>query len=245
MTSPEVAIPSVTVPVIDIYDTVGANVIALPAGQQAAGYTTGSGAVPWTPAQFAAHTTPHPAVRIDQDPSARDYTADLLDVEANAATVAEIVRWITGARANFNAGLTSGQRWPGIYVGLSNLDAAIANLKAANITDVPFGIPDLTNRADAVTKVSTASTGFYRVWQQYQFGPSYDSGIVSVPWLTKVSKVATPNPTPRFSIAGVPGEWEEAVVVTGKGVDGNLYIVVTKDGKSFTAPVKVLRSKHN
>jgi hypothetical protein len=175
-----------TIPVIDIYDTTTMLVDKLPPTQQAAGYTTGVG-IAWTTAQFAAHARPYPAVRIDQSLAATDPTADILDVESGAATVADVAPWLIKARESYSGNARPGQRWPGIYCTLSNLDTVIASLTAAGITSCPFAIPDLTTRADAVTKVSTATGNFPRVWQQWAFGASYDSGIVSVPWLTTVS----------------------------------------------------------
>lgn len=229
-----------SIPVIDMYDTIGSNVNLLPAGQQVAGYSTGSGVVPWSELQFADHVIPHPAVRIDQDAGASDVTADMLDVETNAANLGEIVRWLGEARASFKAATRPGQRWPGIYVSLSNLNQAVAELTSAGITDVPFGIPDLTNHADATVKVSTASGNYYRVWQQYAFGSSYDSGIVSVPWLERVSKVSTPEPpsgSAGFTIPGIPGVWKAGspVVISGLGPEGQeLWLVITTDGKTFS-----------
>lgn len=173
--------------VLDMYDTTGDKVSQLPAGHQVAGYTTGSAGVKWTPAQFAAFTNPTPAVRIDQDSSAADPTADILDVENGAATVAEIPHWITLARQSFNSGMRLGQRWPGVYCATGTLTAAVNILTQNNLTNVPFGIADLTNRTDAITKVSTATGPYPRVWQQYAFGGSYDSGIVALPWLQNVS----------------------------------------------------------
>lgn len=175
------------IPILDMYDTTQDKVSQLPAGQQSAGYTTGSVSVKWTPAQFAAHVNPTPAVRIDQDSGASDPTADILDVENGAATVSEIVRWIQLARQSFNAGTRLGQRWPGVYCSLNTLNAAVAVLTNANLSNVPFGIAELTNRQDAVTKVSTATGPFPRIWQQYAFGGNFDSGIVSLPWLQHVS----------------------------------------------------------
>ena len=183
------------IPVIDMFDTTTGKVTGLPANEQAAGYTTGSG-IAWTPAQFAAHTTPHPAVRIDQDAGAADPTADILDVERGAATLQEIVHWLTLARASFINATRPGQRWPGIYLSLSDLTSAVTILQTAGISNVPFGIPDLTNRNDAIAKVSSATGPFPRVWQQYQFGSQFDSGIVSETWLTKVSAKVTPPPPP-------------------------------------------------
>ena len=66
------------------YDLIGANIGHAPAGAQLAGYSTGSGGIPWTAAQWAAHPG---TVRIDQDAAASDPTADVLDVEGGAGEV--------------------------------------------------------------------------------------------------------------------------------------------------------------
>lgn len=227
--------------VIDIFDTTTGKVNQLPPGQQAAGYTTGAG-VAWTPAQFAAHTTPFPAVRIDQDSHAADPTADLLDVETGAATVPEIPGWLTLARASFNAVRRPGQRWPGIYCGLSNLDRAIAACNSAGLTGVPFAIPELTNRTDAVTKVSTATGPFPRIWQQYKFAVPFDSGIVSVDWLKNVSRIVPPViPTIPPGQWKNPNEWTwKAVAMIGQGLDGKLHVFSydPATGK-WTGPLKL------
>jgi hypothetical protein len=206
---------TIPIPVIDMYDTATKGVPFLPVAAQVAGYTTGSG-IAWTAAQFAARNKPYPAVRIDQDAGASDPTADILDVENGAATVAEVGHWITLARASFINRTRPGQRWPGIYCGLANLDPVIANLKANGIiTGVPFGIPDLTNRADAVAKVSSATGPFPRVWQQHLFSSNYDSGIVSVPWLTKVSGPVIPNVTVPNLVGDNAGDAHNKLVALG------------------------------
>lgn len=177
--------------VTDMFDTTGDKVSHLPANTQVAGYTTGPVNIRWTTAQFAAHTTPTPAVRIDQDSGASDPTADILDVENGAATVSEIPTWIQLARDSFNKVKRPGQRWPGVYCSLNTLDSAVQMLSQHGINNVPFGIAELTNKADATTKVSSATGPFPRVWQQYAFGSNFDSGIVSVPWLANVSALPT------------------------------------------------------
>lgn len=188
--------------VIDMYDATTGSFNWLPVGKQGAGYTTGRG-IAWTPAQFRSKALPFPAVRIDQDSNAADPTADILDVENGAATVSEVPRWVNLARASFDRATRPGQRWPGIYCNLSTLNGAIAALESAGLTNVPFAIADLTNRADAVRKVSMATGPYPRVWQQYQFGSVYDSGIVSVDWLTKVSGGPAPlNPTLVYQDTG-------------------------------------------
>jgi hypothetical protein len=228
-----------TLSVIDIYDTTTDNVSDLPAGQQVAGYTTGRG-IAWTPAQFAAHIKPYPAVRIDQDAGAADPTADILDVENGAATVPEIPGWLILARASFNGAHRPGQRWPGIYCSLGSLNAAIAACNTAGLSNVPFAIAELTNRADAVVNVSTATGSFPRIWQQYKFGSAYDSGIASVDWLKEVSGMP---PTPQVP----PGQWNapkswswQCVVITGLGLNGELYqFTYNPKTGTWTGPVKI------
>lgn len=226
--------------VIDIFDATTRNVASLPPGHQVAGYTTGTG-IRWTPDQFNAHTTPFPAVRIDQDAGAADPTADVLDVERGAATVAEIPGWLTLARASFHTAMRPGQRWPAIYCSIGTLNDAIAACQKAGIHDAPFAIAELTNRTDAVGKVSTAAGPFPRIWHQYAFGQAFDSGIVSVDWLKNVSgKVAV---TPQVP----PGQWKDpkswswaAVGILGVGLNGELY-AFTYDpatGK-WTGPIHV------
>src|SRR5579875_2578767 len=101
-----------------VYDCTGRNLAAalaqVPAGSQLAGYVTGTGPVPWTAADWQAHPT---AVRIDQSPviTAADTTADVLDFEAGAATLADIVPWARAAWSNRSKGVRPGQRWPAIY----------------------------------------------------------------------------------------------------------------------------------
>lgn len=208
---------------IDIFDAITSNEHTLSPDSQVAGYTTGAG-IAWTAQQFANHTKPHPAVRIDQDPNATDPTADVLDVERGAATVAEIPGWLTLARASFHAGTRPGQRWPAIYCSLNTLDSAIQMLEHGGFTDCPFAIAELTNRGDAINKVSSASGPFPRIWHQYRFGNTFDSGIASVPWLTNVSgTVAT---TPEIP----PGQWNNPnawtwkdAEIIGIGLDGRLH----------------------
>ena len=78
-----------------VFDATHDNIGALPAGAQVAGYTTGTGThIRWTAADFAAHPG---AVRIDQDPAASDPTADVLDIEAGAATPASAPGWVRRA----------------------------------------------------------------------------------------------------------------------------------------------------
>lgn len=83
-----------------VYDATHANIGQLPKGVQVAGYTTGSAGIQWTAQDWAAHPG---AVRIDQDPAASDPTADILDIEAGAATPASAPDWVKRARASYES----------------------------------------------------------------------------------------------------------------------------------------------
>src|SRR5260370_13575976 len=95
-------------------DATHENIGHLPHGQ-AAGYVTGSPSVNWTPADWAAHPG---AVRIAQSPlltvdEAPD--ADVLHVEAFAATYADCAPRARNAQSPWAKAAPPGQRHPAIY----------------------------------------------------------------------------------------------------------------------------------
>jgi hypothetical protein len=150
-----------TVPYILAQDATRVNAIHIPAGTQSAGYTTGLGPVPWDAPTFAAHNKPYEAIRICQDPGATDATADILDVEQFAATVADIPGWLNRARASFAKHVRPAQRWPGIYCSMNTLDSAVAICTSNKLTNVPFWTAQPGNtQAFAINRVQTA-TGPY------------------------------------------------------------------------------------
>lgn len=183
-----------TIPTILAQDATGGNSNQIPVGTQAVGYTTGPN-VAWTTAEFAAHVTPYPAIRIDQDPNATDYTADILDVEAQAATVPEIVNWITKARANYAAHVRPEQRWPGIYCQVSNLNSAVAALESAGLTNVPFWLTEPgTALSTATTAVATATGSYPLIGVQYEFGTVVDYDVFSETWVKTMTGVKPVDP---------------------------------------------------
>src|SRR6516162_2517112 len=113
------------------YDVIGANLQHAPAGAQLAGYSTGSGPVPWSAAQFTAHPG---TVRIDQDPAASDPTADVLDVERGAATTGDCPGWAKRAMADYGAATRPGQRWPAVYASASEVTPVVNALIAGGVT---------------------------------------------------------------------------------------------------------------
>jgi len=181
-----------------VYDCMGSQLVNLniPPGVLLAGYITGTGPVPWTAEQFAAHPT---AIRIDQAPvnTPADETADMLDVEPSAGTVADVPTWVAGAWHSYRAGLRPGQRTPTIYVEQSEITPVANALVAAGITSgVNLFLTEPMTEHEAIDRVTGASGPFPIVGVQYQFSFDHDVSIVSTGWLNNVSSAA-PNPTPK------------------------------------------------
>ena len=173
-----------------VYDCTGANLgkFPIPPNVKMAGYITGSNGVPWTPPQFAAHPG---AIRIDQSPfnTPNDETADLLDIEPGAATVADAPGWVTNAKEDFRAARRPGQRWPTIYVEQSELTPVANALVAASIrSGVNLFLTKPMTQAQAVHLVETAGGPFPIVGVQYEFRDLYDVSVVSTAWLNDVSE---------------------------------------------------------
>jgi hypothetical protein len=220
-----------TVSVVTGFDATGANEHLLPLDKQAAGYDTQVGTgfqIRWTPEQFARHTQPTPALHIDQDPGASDFTADYLDVEAGAASNSQIPMWVKAARTAWARAVRPGQRRPGIYTSRSNVTAVADILVAANLTDVPlivanFGVPE----AEAVNEVANGSGPFPIVGFQFDdtaFGGAADADAWSLPWLTNVSRrVPPPQPATKE---------QDMVIVQVRDAAGHV-VTFTYDGTTL------------
>jgi hypothetical protein len=174
-----------TIATVTVCDAIHANASHLPKGP-AAGYTTGTGIVPWTPADWKAHPG---AVRICQDPAASDTTADILDVERGAASPGAAARWAVAAVASYAAGKRPGQRLPAIYMSLSAVTPVVNALIAGGITEGPglwiahWGIsPD-----EARTVVELGGGPFPVIGVQYRNAGTYDVSVFGKPWFDTVS----------------------------------------------------------
>lgn len=174
-----------------VYDCTGANVGSLPRGALAAGYTTGSGGVPWSAEDWKAHPG---AVRYCQDVKATDHTADVLDVESGAATFADCPPWVREATQNWVKGTRPGQRKPAIYMSASNVTSVVNTLLKDGID---FGINlvvadwNLTE-AEAVADVVHRAGPFPIVGIQFRSTQAYDINVMASAWLANVSR----NPAP-------------------------------------------------
>jgi hypothetical protein len=189
-----------TIAVVTVCDAIRVNVSHLPKGA-AAGYSTGSGVVPWGAAEWKAHPG---AVRICQDPPASDTTADVLDVEFQAATIARCAPWAEAAAANVAAGKRPGQRHPAIYMSLSAVTPVVNALIAGGITEgVSLWVANWSlTVAEATALVVHAGGPFPIVGVQYRNAGTYDVSVFSRPWLDAVSGDPVTRPPKGFH-----GEW--------------------------------------
>ena len=169
------------------YDAIRVNLPHVPAGRQVAGYTTGSGDVPWTAEDWAAHPG---AVRICQDAGATDRTADVLDIERGAATIADAPGWYRDAVGHYQAGTRPGQRWPGMYTSQSNVTPLVNALIAGGVKSGPRLIVANWNLTEAQAEVPVldASGPFPIAGLQFAALQFYDVDVWSEAWLSVVSK---------------------------------------------------------
>jgi hypothetical protein len=179
------------------YDVTSANLASAPHGAQLFGYDTGSGGIAWSTAQWAAHPG---AGHIDQDPAARDATADVLDVENGAVPPGspEMAAWVKRAKADFAAAVRPGQREPAIYCSESNVTTVVNGLIAGGVTSgVSLWIADWSwTEAQSVQDVINASGPFPIVGVQFADAGAYDCDVFSTTWLDNVSGHVTPPPPP-------------------------------------------------
>ena len=204
-------------------DAISANYGSLPKGVQYAGYSTGSGDVPWTAAQWNANPG---AIRICQDPGATDTTADILDVESGAATLADCPVWAKAARANFAKVTRPGQRTPAIYCSQGNVTSVVNALIAGGVTSgIGLWVANWNlSAAQAEAGLANSSGPFPVIGYQYEDAGSYDLDVWLSSWLGNRSKKGAVMQSP-------PGQWNNAatwswkeVTIIGTGLDGNLHV---------------------
>ena len=202
-------------------DAPGFNFSALPKDMQACGYTTGSGGVQWTPAMWATFPS---AVRICQDPGASDHTADVLDVEAGAATIAECAAWKKAADLAFQNVIRPGQRVPAIYCSANNVTPVVNALVAGGVKSCPLWVAHFGIGVTAAQAMLEASSGPYPIiGVQYANGEKADLDLFLTDWLKNVSGKKAVMQAP-------PGQWNDPVswtwadcTLVGVGLDGKLH----------------------
>lgn len=220
-----------TVAVIDGADATGANYAALPKDLAiVAGYTTGSDGIAWSAEMWAAHPT---ALRIDQSPAntVMDETADILDFERGAATLADLAPWSLAAQSAWARAARPGQRHPAIYASQSNLTPVCNALAAAKVTGIRLIVANWSDTKDAAVALLEASSGPYPVaGVQHADAGAYDEDVFLASWVNTRSAPSKPAPKPAVKAAMPPGQWDDAadwtwaeVSVTGTGLDGKMH----------------------
>jgi len=199
------------------YDAIRTNIPLLPKGAQAyAGYATGAGPVPWSEQDFTAHATAlGPCLRIDQDPAASDATADILDVEAGAATPADCAWWAKRAMAAFKAATRPGQRSPAIYCSASNVTTVVNALIRGGVTSgVGLIVANWSlTEAQAAMDVLAAAGPFPVVGVQWADAGGYDVDVFSRAWLLNQSgRKPPPAPPPPKPVPSPVPAWQEAMM---------------------------------
>ena len=76
-------------------------------------------------------------MRIDQDPAASDPAADVLDIEAGAATPASAPGWVRRALASRASQARPGQRSPAVYISQSQVTEVVNALAAGGSAPAP------------------------------------------------------------------------------------------------------------
>lgn len=185
--------------IVLVRDCIGANLGASAWGGQMAGYSTGSGDVPWTAAQFAARPG---TIVIDQSPSPTiwDAQADIDDYENGAVRLDELAPRAKERKASFAAATRPGQREPGIYASASNITPVVNALIAGGVTSgvglwiANWGVTEQT----AAQQVITAAGPFPVIGWQFASPPAtggpFDLSVFSAAWLQAVSISQPPPP---------------------------------------------------
>ena len=234
-----------TVAVVDGADATGSNFSALPSGLGVvAGYCTGTDGVLWDSAMWAAHPD---AIRIDQSPAdtAADETADALDFESGAATLADLAPWVLAAKSAFARVTRPGQREPAVYASQDSLTPVCNALAAAHVTGVGLWVADWNDTPDAAVAALQASSGPYPVvGVQYANAGRYDRDVFLASWVNTRSAKAQPAAPAPAKPAVPPGQWLDPAewtwaeaTITGTGLDGKVHTFAYSKAANLWAKV--------
>jgi LysM repeat protein len=177
-----------------VHDAIHANITHLPPGPSA-GYTTGTPDIRWTTTDWQHHPA---ALRIDQDASATDHTADVLDVERGAATFADCPGWYKAALHSYTTAARPGQRHPAIYTSAASVTAVVNALNAGGVHSGPGLWVANWNLTDpqAAAEVAAAAGPYPIIGVQFHSGAFYDTSVFASAWRSAVSAVPAPPPPP-------------------------------------------------
>jgi hypothetical protein len=171
------------------YDAIRTNIDKLPKLSQVAGYDTGSGDVPWTPADFAGFRNPLHICQLAglDNPDTSDY----IDVERFAATNAEAVEWYPRALASYRSAKRPGQRHPAVYTSADNVASLLTAFRSAGIGSGPGLVVanwNLTETQAELDVIDNAGDNFPIVGVQFASGQFYDVDVFEKSWLEAMSE---------------------------------------------------------
>lgn len=225
-----------TIQPVPAFDAIRVNIGHLPHGQHA-GYTTGGGDIQWLDADWAADPK---AVRICQDAGATDSTADVLDIERGAATLADIPLWVPRATVSYKAVARSGQRKPSIYTSASNVTAVANVLKEAKLSAFLWMADWNLDDAQANADVKDATGFFPMIGVQWRSGTFYDTDVFSYGWLHEVSAVQPVHTGPYLHTTVADESLDD---VAQKRHEGALALITYSAEHYTQADVSQLASK--
>ena len=151
----------------------------------------GSGYIAATQAQLAEYPD---CVTIAQMPAGDPYWADALDVEAGAATPAEIPVWAKGALASYENGSRPGQRMPAVYCSASNVHVVADALVNGGVTSgVGLWLANWNlTEPQAAAEVIARSGPFPVIGVQFADPGAFDLDAWSTAWLNARSGAPQP-----------------------------------------------------
>jgi len=169
---------TMTIPKVTLLDTVGTTSQHIPTGTPyVGGYVTGSGAVPWSAADWARFPNSR-HVRIDQSPSANPdpHSYDVMDMETFALTADEVA-------ANHKRRIDAGIEWSTVYATRSNLALATAAIKGLGgnywYGHVNYGLADWNlDEEEAAALIGTLVEEATCIWVQWASPTSNPDTIV-------------------------------------------------------------------
>lgn len=219
------------------FDAIAQNISHLPPGHQAAGYVTGTDgtggtlAIKWSDAELAAHPG---VIRIDQSPvlTGIDETADVLDIENGAATIAEAATWYKAALANYFKAARPGQRHPAMYCSQSNVTPLVNQLTADGVKSGPnLWVANWSDtQSEAIAAVLGAGGPYPIIGIQFFSGAFIDFDVFDVGWLAKVSApTTTPPKQPQAISADGVHSFGSQVQAKGTSVERALWLMA-RDG---------------
>ncbi len=161
-----------------------------------------------------------------------DHIADGADIENGDLSPASGAAWI--ARR-----LAAGAWRPVAYASVGIMATVLGELARLNVARASVLLSAHYGAGEHICGPSTCNE-IYRVMDGTQWtgsapgagGSRIDASLLQGDFFGTAQEAGMEITKPP------PGDWEGAVIVLGKGTDGNIWLTRTDDGKAWTVPVK-------